>query len=125
MWDLVGHPEDPFSHNEAHILQAANNKGAEQHACITQPNRLEIYLRYDENHSLITHEFCAKTANSESPKISIYSPYLTKWHNSKEVAPKDADRAQTEQTLIRQLLQFYNISVGLHVYKLRKITVLT
>ena len=68
MSDLVGNPEDQFSHNEAHIIQAANNKGAEQHACITQPNRLEIYLRYDENHRLITHEFCA---NSESPKISI------------------------------------------------------
>ena len=34
MRDLVGNPKDRFSHNEAHIIQAAKDKGTDQPAQI-------------------------------------------------------------------------------------------
>ena len=58
MWDLVGNPEDRFSHNKAHIHQRdslpkssmycektcvfinTKNKGADQLACIRMPSQL-------------------------------------------------------------------------------------
>ena len=62
MWDLVGNPEDPFSHNEAHmvpILLLGAMFSVSSTYCTEVQNKDRIYLMYClhiQNNTMISQQ---------------------------------------------------------------------